>query len=118
MDAYCAATVLSSLTDGNLAEFFRLLQEGHREAGRLWDTYLDDLALAIINIYMILNCNIIVGGYIGAYLDDYIDDLRQRVKKLNPFEDNADFVVVCSYKNESIAAGAALAFIHGFIESI
>ena len=118
VDAYCAATVLSSLTDGNLAEFFRLLQEGHREAGRLWDTYLDDLALAIINIYMILNCNIIVGGYVGAYLDDYIDDLRQRVKKLNPFEDNADFVVVCSYKNESIAAGAALDFIHGFIESI
>lgn len=118
VDAYCAATELSSLTNGDLASFFELLKNKNTKAQNIWNEYLDYLALTIINVYMIFDSTIILGGYVGEFLDDYIDDLKERVKALNPFDDNTDFLWVCSYKTEAIAAGAALNFIANFVNSI
>lgn len=118
VDAYCAATELSSLTNGDLPAFFHLLKENDKDAADIWNQYLDYLALTIINVYMIFDSAIILGGYVGEFLDDYIDDLKERVKNLNPFDDNTDFLWVCSYKTEAIAAGAALNFISDFVHSI
>lgn len=118
VDAYCAATELSSLTGGDLSAFFKLLKGDDEKALDIWNQYLDYLALTIINVYMLFDSTIILGGYVGEFLDDYIDDLRERVKALNPFSDNADFLWVCSYKTEAIAAGAALNFIADFVNSI
>jgi len=118
VDAYCAATELSSLTDGNLSSFFNLLKSGDEEATKLWDEYLGHLAMTVNNLYMLFDCKIILGGYVGEYILDYMDEFRNRAKKLNTFEDNADYLMVCSYKTEAIAAGAALNFIADFINSI
>ena len=118
VDAYCAATELSSLTGGDLSTFFKLLKGDDEKALDVWNQYLDYLALTIINVHMLFDSTIILGGYVGEFLDDYIDELRERVRLLNPFEDNADFLWVCSYKTEAIAAGAALNFIADFVNSI
>ncbi len=118
VDAYCAATVLSSGYDGNLGAFFDDLRSGSGEAARLWDTYLDHLAKAINTARLLFDCPIILGGYVGAYLDPYLEELRQRVAALDSFDTPIDDIITCRYKNQSIAAGAALNFISKYISSL
>jgi len=118
VDAYLAATVLSSLCDGNLADFFQLLEQKNNNAVKLWNTYLDCLALTVNNLQAVFDSKVILGGYVGVYLEKYIDDLKKRAVKLNSFENDADYLDVCRYKTHSIAAGAALNFIVQFIDSI
>ena len=118
VDTYCAATVLSSLTDGDMAAFFALLNRGAPEAGARWDTYLDHLAVTIANLYMLFDCPIILGGYVGAYIGDYLEELKRRIDQYNIFGDRPDYLRVCCYKQEAIAAGAALNFISDFLRTI
>jgi len=118
VDAYLAATVLSSLCDGNLADFFQLLERKNPEAVNLWDSYLDSLALTVNNLQVVFDSKVILGGYVGEYMEKYIDDLKKRATKLNSFENDAEYLDVCRYKTHSIAAGAALNFIARFIDSI
>lgn len=116
VDAYCAATVLSSLTGGNLAEFFSLLRCGDQRARSLWERYLRDLARTVVNLRLLFDCNVILGGYVGAYIEEYLDELKTLAR--TSFEDNADYLIPCRCKNEAIAVGAALHFISEFIDSV
>jgi len=110
---------LDSYTDGNLGEFFHLLRNEDRTAMELWDEYLDHLALAINNIRMLFDSDIILGGYVGAYIDEHKEELYRRVDERNSFDDKArDYVVPCKYKVEATAAGAAILFIDEFLENI
>ena len=118
MDTYISATVLSDLTDGNLEAFFRELRNGDPKLVEEWNTYLDHLAATVNTIHVLLDCNIVLGGYVGEYMGPYIDDLQARVVKLSTFCDNADFLKLCSYKKEAIAAGAAMRFIADFTDSV
>lgn len=115
-DAYLAATNLSS---DNLEGFFQTLSKGlDVEVMKAWDEYLDNLAAIVKNVNVLLDCDIIIGGYVGAYMEPYIDELRERTAKLSTFERNGNFIKLCLYKNESIAAGSALHFIDEFIQKI
>lgn len=118
VDVYCAATVLSFGYDGNLGAFFADLKAGNSTARRLWNTYLDNLAKTINTVRLLYDCTIILGGYVGAYLDSYIDELRERVAALDSFDTPIEDIITCRYKNESIAAGAALNFISEYIDSL
>lgn len=118
VDAYLAATNLSNLTDGNLQAFFEKLNSGDGECVRTWDAYLDYLASTVNILHVLLDCNIILGGYVGEYMEPFLADLRGRAARINTFSDDADYLKTCSYKKESIAAGAALNFIAAFTESI
>jgi predicted NBD/HSP70 family sugar kinase len=117
-DPYLAGTVLSSLSNGDLAEFFRRLEQKDNAAEKAWDTYLDHLALAVNYVEALYDCTIILGGYVGEYMEKYIDEIKRRAVKLSTFEKNADYLDVCRYKTNSIAAGAALNFIAAFHDSI
>lgn len=118
VDAYCAATVLSAITDGNLALFFSRLQNHDPKVLPIWDTYLHHLATTVINLRMLFDCDIIIGGYVGAYIDQYMDDLKKLIAGRSSFENNADYIKPCRYKTEAIAAGAALNYISVFLNSI
>ena len=118
VDPYCSATVLTAISNGNLEEFFRLLGQNNEAALSVWSVYLEHLALAIRNVRVLLDCPIIIGGYVGAYIDKYLHDLKQLLDRYNSFDKNSDYVVACKYKTESIAAGAALSFIKEFLSTI
>ena len=118
-ETVCRATNLSDYTDGNLELYFAKLKAQDQKALALWEEYLDHLALAIHNVRMLFNGNIILGGYVGNYIGDFLDDLRARVDERNPFSDRAkDYLLQCKYKIEASAAGAAIHFIDEFFESI
>lgn len=117
-DAYCSARVLSSYTDGNLEEFFERLKNKDQELEKVWDSYLDYLAIGITNLRMSFDCDIILGGYVGAFLKDYLLDLNKKMMKYNKFEDDTTYIKVCKYKNESSAVGAATYFIEAMFQQL
>lgn len=118
VDPYCSATVLTSISDGNLNQFFELLDARDPAAQSIWSAYLQHLALAIRNVRVLFDCPIIIGGYVGAYIDKYLDELKEILDNYNSFDKNSDYVVACKYKTESIAAGAALFFVKEFLSAI
>ena len=83
-----------------------------------WDRYLGYMASTINYVRALLDCDVILGGYVGAYLEPSLDEIRRRALKISTFDSSSDFIKLCSYKNESIAAGAALYFISQFIKTI
>lgn len=119
LDAYCSARQLSDFTDGNLGEFFQQLGTHHNQGfERVFEEYLDHLALAVNNLRMCYDCDIVLGGNVGAYMGDYIEYFRQKAIKLNPFEDNGEFIRVCHYRTEASAVGAAAYYINEFIQNL
>ena len=119
LDAYCAASVLSDFTNENLGRFFEELAEGNNPGfKRVFDDYLNHLAIAIKNIRMSCDSDIVLGGIVGAYLTDYIDTVRAKVSRLDPFEKGARYVKTCHYRVEASAVGAAIHYINRFVEEL
>jgi len=118
VDAYCSAKILSDSTNGNIAEFFRLLKGGCEPQKTIWEEYLYYLVIAINNLRMLYDCNVILGGYVGAYLDDHIDYIRELAAKRNTFETDGSYVHACKYKLEATAVGAALQHVQNFINGV
>jgi len=119
LDAYCAASRLSELADGKLEDFFEKLKQGQEEAIQSWDLYTSYLAIAVNNIHMVLDCDIILGGYVGSCMEDgRIEDIRGKVRGRNTFGEDGTFVRACSHKEGAAALGAALKVIEAFMEKV
>lgn len=118
LDVYCSAKRLAEISGGKLEKFFDGLAAGEEKNIRVWDRYTDYLAMAANNIHMMLDCDIIMGGYVGAYAEDYLQDICRKVSVRNTFEEDATFIKPCRYKNEAAALGAALQIIEEFVEQI
>ena len=117
-ETYCSTKVLSSLTDGNLAEFFALLEAGDDRAVSLWEEYLGSLIVAINTARMLFDCNIVIGGYLGQYMDPYMDQLRALALDEDPFSETIDYISVCKYKTEACATGGALMYLDEFVQTV
>ena len=118
VDPYCAAPALTAVTDGDLKLFFQRLKAGDEAVKAVWQEYLSHLAVAVANLRMLFDCDIIIGGYVGSFMDDHIEELRQLLMERSTFDHNADYVRPCRCKTEAIAAGAALNYISVFLKSI
>ncbi|MCC8116154.1 MAG: ROK family transcriptional regulator [Planctomycetes bacterium] len=118
LDAYCAAHLLAEHAKGDLGSFFAKLRYGHADLRAVWESYLDYLARAINVIRMAFDCEVVVGGYVGAHMEEHIDDLRLRVARLGSHEKSGDYVTVCTRRTEASAVGAALVHIENFISQI
>lgn len=117
-DAYCSAKQLADLADGKLEEFFIQLKKRSEITVKAWQEYIYYLAIAVNNIHMVLDCDVILGGYVGSYLEEYIQDIRKEVANHNTFEEKGEFVRNCNYKVAAAAYGAAMKVIEEFIEKI
>lgn len=118
-DTECSASALDSYTNGNLEDFFRLLSQGDIQAQKVWDAYLDSLAIMILNQKKMFDCSFIIGGYVGNQIEPYLDDLYKKIDEMNVFSSHAkDYVFPCKYKKEATAAGAAIQIINDFINSL
>ncbi len=118
LDAYCAAWHLSDAADGKLEQFFCLLDQGDTEAVKIWDSYTDYLAIAVNNIYMVLDCDIVLGGYVGSSMGMHLQELWNKVAGRNTFGEKEPYVKVCNYKVAAAALGAALNVIEMFVSQI
>jgi predicted NBD/HSP70 family sugar kinase len=118
LDAYCAAWRLSGMADGKLERFFSLLDQEDEEAAKIWDSYTDYLAIAVNNIHMVLDCDIVLGGYVGSCMDTHLQKLWDKAAGRNIFLEKEPYVKVCNYKVAAAALGAALKVIETFVSQI
>ncbi|MFD1957092.1 ROK family transcriptional regulator [Paenibacillus thailandensis] len=118
LDAYCNAQVLSSLANGNLDDFFAKVDAGDRDAMAAWDRYMEHLAVALNNLRMAFDCNVIIGGYVGAYIDKHLPKLAAMVADRNTFERDGSYVKACRYTQEASAVGAALRHVDEFAVNV
>ncbi len=115
LDAYCSAKRLFEMSDGSLDSFFRRLESGEKEIAEAWDAYTTYLAAALDNIRMVLDCDIVIGGYVGGYIEQHMQDLCRKVAERNIFEKGSSFIRPCKFKYEAAAFGAALSVIETFV---
>ena len=118
LDAYCAAWRLSEMADGKLEQFFSLLDQGDAEAAKIWDAYTDYLAIAVNNVHMVLDCDIVLGGYVGSCMGAHLKEVWDKVVGRNTFGEKEPYVKVCNYKVAAAALGAALNVIETFVSQI
>lgn len=118
LDAYCAASALTNDSEERLDEFFETLANGDFHADEIWDIYLDNLAIAVTNIRMAMDCNIILGGYIGGYIEQYMVRFADKVRKYNNFDSDTNYIKTGRYKRLSSAIGVAQIMVNRYVDSI
>lgn len=118
LNAYCSTKLLSDMANEDLSEFFEYLEAKDEKCLTVWDEYLNYLALAIHDLNMIFDSEIIIGGYLGQYIGAYIDDLRERVRRIDTYLPDKDFVKPAKLKYEASAIGVAAGFIEKYIKEI
>lgn len=118
VNAYCSSKILSDLAGGKLARFFEEMEGGNAAFREAFQTYLHYLATTVVNLRMLFDNPVIIGGYAGQYFEPYIEELRELVVQLDPYDDDGAFLKPCVYKKTASAAGAAMYFLNDFIESI
>ncbi|WP_346908262.1 ROK family transcriptional regulator [Faecalicatena orotica] len=118
VDAYCSAQVLAGHTNGNLEQFFERLDKGDTDFQKIWDEYLEYLAITVTNLRMAYDCDIILGGYVGGYIGKYMAELSKKVVKYNGFENDTTYLKTCSFKKEVSAVGIAMSFVEQYFESL
>lgn len=118
LEAYCSADALMRDAGEPLELFFSKLRLGdvHRQA--IWDTYLHNLAIAINNLRMTLDCEYIIGGYLSKFMiETDFTLLEQYVQEECPFVGTALHLSRSIYTEDSAATGAAITLINAFLNS-
>lgn len=118
LDAYCSALLLAEHTEGNLELFFEEMERGNAKYAAVWNEFLDNLAIAVDNLQMCFDCDVVLGGYVGNIITPYIEELRERLTDKNIFEHSGKYVRACRYQMEASALGAAVYHVEKFMSSI
>lgn len=118
LEAYCSALRFTRDLEISAEAFFEELERGRREYEELWDEVLTHLAIALHNLRMAYDCDIILGGFVSHYIGPYIGTLRERVAALNPFEPSAGYVKLGRYPLKAGMMGVAWHFTDAFISEL
>lgn len=117
LDAYCSAQSLRGERFAATEEFFEALAEQDEECAKVWDEYLEHLAIACGNLRVLFDCDIFLGGDIGSYIQDFQSVFEEKMKRYCNFDYTMSFVHAGGYKHGSAAIGAARQMINRYIES-
>ncbi|MDO4546849.1 MAG: ROK family transcriptional regulator [Clostridia bacterium] len=117
-NSYLSTSILAQCANGNLEAFFEGLKAGNAEFERVWNTYLDDLALLLNNLRMAFDCHVILGGELGYFIHPYLDCLHRRLADINAFWMDDKYVKPCLMQQGAAPLGAALQVIQQFIDGV
>ena len=118
LEAYCSATRIESGLGVSLEEFFRGVKEHRPDYEALLFDMLRHLAIGINSIHMVLDCDVVLGGFLSEYLQPWLPTLREYATAGNPFTKNADYVQLSTLRRHITSHGAALFFVREFVTSI
>lgn len=117
LDAYCSTLQFYRFSEErHIRAFFEKMQAGDKECVGLWNDYKHHLAMAIINLRMNFDCDIVLGGYMGEWLEPYLNQIKEEVRGMNPFEESCSYVSICRLKKYTSAIGAALQPIYDYMD--
>lgn len=111
-ETVCSASVIRNVCGGEIPDFFLELKNGNSSCLNAWNTYLDYLAKAIVNVRMLFDTQIVLGGTISEYMEPYFPDLMERVTALDSFDNPTGYLALCRAPHNAAALGSALFFVH------
>ena len=114
-EAYCSSRVLMDESGLPLEDFFAQLPE-NGQFQKLWDEYLDYLALGITNLRSLFDVDVIVGGEMSRYLSEYTGELQKRLEEQALFPGDISYLHLSNYSEYDAAIGAALLQIEKFLD--
>ncbi len=106
-DPYLSALCLAGRADG-LEGFFARLESGDRTLAGVWRGYVRDLAIAVTNLRMAYDCDVMLGGYVGAFAEPHRAEIESAMAEVDMFEDDFSFLRIARHGFKSSAIGAAI----------
>ena len=118
LEAYCSASRIRKTFGVSVEEFFRGVEAHDPAYEALLYDMLRHLAIGVNNIHMVLDCDVVLGGFFSEFLQPYLPVLRQYVLSGNGINADADFVKLSTLRRHITPLGAALYFIRAFVNTI
>lgn len=118
LEAYCSAKRLSSDLGISLPDFFDGLEKGNRDYSAIWDDFKKHLVIALHNIRMSLDCDIVLGGYLTEYLKPHFEEIREMLAESDPFDRECQYLRISRFSKDSSMLGVALTFIRDYLNNI
>ena len=118
LEAYCSNYRISSRLGITLEQFFDGLSAHNPEYTLLWDDYLMHLAIGITSLHTVLDCDMVLGGYMVRYLRPYFPLLQEYLASAQLMPDDTSFLHLGVIDEYPAPRGAALHFIRQFVENI
>lgn len=119
LEAYCSPRRIRRAFGVTPEEFFDTMERrgpGSDEYAALWDNMLRHLAIGITNIRMMLDCDVVLGGYLTEYLAPYLSRLKEYAA--DPFAAGAEYLRLSTLRRHAVPLGVALHFIVEFLDQI
>lgn len=117
-DAYLSSKLLQSMANDSLEAFFQKVREQDEICRKVWEEYLEYLAIVVTNLRMAFDCDIVLGGYVGGYLEEFLPMLHRRILEYNNFDPAVTYLRTGKYKYEAAAYGVTLPFVDRFFEKL
>ena len=94
------------------------MHDGDEREMLIWKRYVGYLASAINNVRMVLNLDILLGGYLVQFMnDDDVAYIKEEVDRTYPFSRIGSVTIkVSRYSDDTIKLGAALYLIDRALE--
>ena len=116
IEAYCSAYALQLSAGEPLEQFFPAMRQGSPERTQIWHHYLQDLAIAINNIRMLMDTEYIIGGFLQKFMDDQDFLLLARyVNQECPFQSAPVHLRRSVFSDDAAAPGAAISLIKQYL---
>jgi predicted NBD/HSP70 family sugar kinase len=117
-DSYCSSTALRDISAMPVTEFFEKLKGGDPACQEIWDEYIENLCIALNNIRVIFDLDIVISGEMSQYLADYSDRIKSVLKAKSTFRETTAYIHICDNGEYSAAFGAGLIFNDHFLSSL
>ena len=118
----CWETVCSMdalLGDSEPEPFFEAVRSREPEAVHHWQEYLRSLGKLIAGLHLLYDADFILGGHLAPFfVEEDIEILYEEIRRITPFEEAYDFILISKMPSHNITIGAALPYIRRFIEDI
>lgn len=118
MECYCSANSLLSPGE-DLDSFFDAKKRGNEDHQRRWEQFLTYLAIAINNMHMVIDTEVILGGHLTPYMTEQdLDYIMAQMQKVTAFPEKESFLSLGKRKSSPFAIGAALYYTKNFLQNM
>ena len=122
LETFCSASALELRSGLSVKEFFLKLRDPDSTGEHLqdiWQDYLRHLAFAIRNLNLLIDCPVILSGYLAPYfLPEDLDRLLGLINEHTPFPLAKDSLLTGTHGQYTPAIGAALFYVKNFLDTL
>lgn len=115
--AYCELGELARHSDNHVEDFFKGLKDNNHRYQKVWEEYLEHLAMGINAIRTLFDLDIVLGGDLALYMEGYLGMLKEKLRDLSRFSETGEYIRLASVRRYGASIGAAQQMNMDFLKS-